>query len=187
MKKALTVLAIGAILVSIAFVSCQKNDNSAPPKTDTQVANFYTNNLSGLGTHFGWPSGNAFHLPSNIKIIGCMVAGDPGNKSSYKPPSKNLANLPIMLPKGVYTPYGLGTYVNIYAKLVNTSSHSYNLIIPSGLIMCDSIPGDTTVVDTTQGGIIIPPDTIPCPGGDTVRVCLKSFLPQSESSCTYFK
>ena len=173
MKKTLSAIVIGALLISVSFISCKKTSD-APDTSGNHVLNYYTGSLSGLGTHGGLPAGFAFAWPSNIKIIGYMTGGDPGSKTIFKLP-KNLKNIPSSLSKGNYTEYGIGTYVNVYMKLYNTNNTPYQLIIPSGVIMCDSFPNDTTVVDTSQSGIIIPPDTINIPGSDTVGVCLKSF------------
>jgi len=174
MKKTLSAIVLGAFLISFALISCKKNSDPAPDNQNNIVANFYSTSLSGFGSHGGFPSGNAFALPHNIKLVGHMTGGIPGKFPGFKI-SKTIENIPSSLPKSIFTEYGLGTYVNIYMKLYNTSTSSYKLIIPEGVIMCDSFPNDTTVYDSTQTGIIIQPDTIDFPPTDTLSICLKSF------------
>jgi hypothetical protein len=174
MKKTLSAIAIGAFILSIVAISCKKNTDQSTPDNSNHQASFYTTSLSGLGSHGGVPSGNAFVLPTNIQLIGSMTGGLPGKSPIYEV-TKTIENIPSSLPKSVYTEYGIGTYVNIYMKLFNTSYSSYKLIVPAGVIMTDSLPNDSTVVDTTQGGIIIEPDTIVFDPRDTMNICLKSF------------
>ena len=177
MKKAAIVIILGGLVLSLAFISCKKDKDTTPNNNVTTQSVNLTTSLSGLGSHGGQPSGTPYHLPSNIKVIGSMVGGYPGSKTHFNYP-KSLENIQQYLasvPKSEYTEYGYGTYIDVYMKLRNTSNSAYSLIIPAGLIMCDSIPEDSTVTDTSQSGIIIVPDTIVIPGGDTVGICLKSF------------
>jgi hypothetical protein len=171
MKKHLILsLALGFIL-SLVMVSCKKHTDNTPPSIPYKPLT--STSLAGLGQHIGTPVGTTFALPSFIKMVGHLYGGVPGKSSIMYP--KTEAGLKALLgassEKTSYTDYGYGTYVNIYTTLVNTSSSSYKLIIPAGLLMCDSIPAN----DTVQGGVIITDDTIPIGGGDTVNLCLKSF------------
>lgn len=171
MKKALSLLIIGGFVLSIIATSCKKEkDTPSNPISQTPI---YSTSLSGLGNHGGSPTGTAFVLPPNIKIVGSMTGG----YGSFKI-SKTIGNINSYLanaPKTNYDPHGIGTYVNVYFQLRNTASSTYNLIIPAGLIMCDSLPNDSIPDDTTQSGIIITDDTIVIPGDDTIGVCMSSF------------
>ena len=176
MKKALTVIILGGLALSLAFVSCKKDKDTTPVDNIT-TGTVLTTSLSGLGSHGGHPSGTPYFLPSNIKVIGSMVGGYPGSKLNFNYP-KSAENFQYYLastPKTYYTEYGYGTYVNVCMELYNSSNFPYELIIPAGLILCDSIPNDSTGSDTTQSGIIITPDTIIIPQKGTAKVCLKSF------------
>jgi hypothetical protein len=172
MKKILSSLVIGGFVLSFIATSCKKDTNNTPidPLSQTPI---HSTSLSGLGSHGGVPTGTAFVLPPNIKIVGSMTGGQPGFKVS-----KNIGNINSYLASTAKTDYqqhGLGTYVNVYFQLRNTANTEFKLVIPAGLIMCDSLPDDSIPDDTTQSGIIITDDTIVIPGDDTVGVCMSSF------------
>lgn len=174
MKKNLAAIVIGCIATGIIITSCKKKETEEPfiPPV-VNPAPVYSTSLSGLGAHGGLPSGTPYALPSNIKLVGSMYGGYYGGKSNQKT-DKSLVNLNYWLshkPKTDFTEYGYGTFVDVFMKLHNTSSSTYQLIIPAGVIMR---PGDS-IPDTTQSGLIIAPDTINIAGGDTIGVCLKSF------------
>ena len=48
-------------------------------------------------------------------------------------------------------------------------------VLPAGLVFCNKSENDSTPIDTCQTGIILVPDTITIPGGDTIEILLKSF------------
>jgi hypothetical protein len=182
MKKHFFLLLLLGFVLSVFVVSCKKDTD----KTGNGVNNPYvpptpqgpvlSSSLAGLGDHSGSPSGTAFHLPSNIKVLGHMYGGFPGKGDNFQYPktAEGLKALLASTPKTFWDEYGLGTFVNIYATFTNTNTTPTFLVIPAGLIMRDSL-NDSIPLDTAQGGIIIVPDTIIIRGGDTVNVVLKSF------------
>lgn len=176
MKKLLALLILGTMFLFVLMTSCSKEDNN---NGNNQIpAPTQSASLSGFGNHGGYPSGSPYALPTNIKLIGSMYGGTPPGFGRFFDDEKSLKNIDeyqASSPKLNYTEYGIGTYVDVYMVLFNNSNSPYNLIIPGGLILCDSTHGDTTSTDTTQSGIIIVNDTMHFRPMDTLGVCLKSF------------
>lgn len=158
-------------MLSIIVTSCKKD--SSNPSDQSSPTTIYSTSLSGFGSHGGAPTGTAFVLPPNIKIVGSLTGGQPGFKINKT--IGNINSYLASLAKTNYDQHGLGTYVNVYFQLRNTANVAFKLIMPAGLIMCDSLPNDTIADDTTQSGIIVTDDTIVIPGDDTVGVCMSSF------------
>lgn len=173
MKKLIVLIVTGGILSGFLFISCKKDKSSpATPAPPTQ-SNPVSTSLSGLGDHYGFPSGTIYHLPPNIRVIGGIYGGDPGKKGEKgagKPENK-----PYSLPKTNYTQFGYGTFVNCYTMLYNANNSEYMLIIPEGLIMMESLHSIPAPTDTAKSGLIITPDTILIGAHDTAAVCLRSF------------
>jgi len=134
MKKALILSVMGGFIISLALVSCKKDEKISDPTPVQPPVNVLTTSLSGLGFHGGQPSGASFILPSNIKIIGDITGGYYGGKSFVG--DKNKENFKTYLTslessKLDFTQYGYGTYVNLYMELKNTSNFSYDFEIPA--------------------------------------------------------
>jgi len=185
-KKLIQVI-LGGLFISLALISCKK-DKDTTPVDQLAPGAVLTSSLSGLGSHGGQPSGTPYILPSNIKIIGSMYGGYPGSGKAVFNSPKTIGNIQqylALMPKTEYTEYGYGTYVPVYMRLHNTSYSIYNLIIPAGLILCDSIPNDTIPGDTTQSGFIIAPLKITIPAGGTVDVCVQSFCMNTNFPAPY--
>lgn len=177
MKKLLTLFASGVILLFVVATSCNKDDNNLPP-ADQPAAPVLSTSLSGLGDHGGYPSGTPYVLPLNIKIIGSIYGGSPPGYCHYFDAPKTIKNIDefqSMNPKVDYEEYGIGTYVNIYMKLYNASNYPYKLRIPGGVILTDTIHGDTSSTDSTQSGFVIVPQFINFAPRDTMGICLKTF------------
>lgn len=153
-------------LALISFNACKKDDSSSnnkPPVVIEQTPGYHP---QGLGSNPGQPYGISYTLPNDIRLIGAITSSP--QKGIVNDKVAQLSDFTNFTPKADYVSYGSGTYVNLYVKLLNTSFQTKTLIIPAGLIFsCE----DTS----TQGGVIIQPDTIVIPGEDTVFCCLKSY------------
>ncbi len=176
MKKTLPFLFL--LSLAIFIVSCSKD--KTPPADVPAPGPVLSTSLAGFGTYGGTPSGTAFVLPSNVKLVGSILGGDPGKspfigKKTYQAWENFIANSP----KSNWVTHGLGVFVNLYMKLYNTSSSPTTFVFPAGLVFCNKSVDDSTVIDTTQTGIIIIPDTVTIPGGDTLDLILKSFCSNS--------
>ena len=185
MKKALILSVMGGFIISLALVSCKKDEKISDPTPVQPPVNVLTTSLSGLGFHGGQPSGASFILPSNIKIIGDITGGYYGGKSFVG--DKNKENFKTYLTslessKLDFTQYGYGTYVNLYMELKNTSNFSYDFEIPAGTILCNEDP-DTTDHDTTQSGFVIQTLKINIPANETVGILLNTFCLNLHFGC----
>ena len=160
-------------VVLIIFNSCKKDDSTnvnKPPVVVTPTTGYYP---QGLGSVPGKPYGIQYTFPSEIKLIGQITSFQ--QKGVIYDKLAQLSDFANFTPKSDYITYGSGTYVNLYVKLFNTNSQPKTLIIPAGLIFCCE---DTS----TQGGIIIQPDTIVIPGQDTAFCILKSYCTNAHKS-----
>ncbi len=188
MKKTLSFASLFFLVLFV--ISCSKDKN---PPVDVTVNTGLTASLAGFGSHGGTPSGVTYVLPNNIKVIGEIYGGFPG-KSGFvgKKTVEAWQNYIANAPKSNYITHGIGQYVDLYMKLYNTSSNASSFVFPAGLVFCNKSLNDSTVIDTTQSGIVIIPDTVTIPGGDTLLLCLKSFCsnlnfhaPNANSIYTY--
>ncbi len=175
MKKNLLFL----LLLSLVFVlaSCKK-DKSDPPADTPYVPTtpVLSTSLSGLGYNSGTPVGTAWAFPANVKVVGHILGGDPGKAAFLD--AKTIVNWESYTsntPKSNWETHGIGQFVYLYMKLHNTSNNPTSFIFPAGLLFCNDSTTDTIPLDTCQTGIIVIPDTVTIPGGDTVNLCLKSF------------
>jgi len=177
MKSKIYLFLAFLIVVAFAITSCKK-DKTTPPVDDTYVplAVNLSTSLQGLGANHGIPVGSAWAFPANIKVVGHILGGDPG-KAPYLgiKTVKSWDEYVENSPKTNWQIDGLGEFVFLYMKLHNTGTTSAKLIFPAGLVFCNDSTTDSTAVDTTQTGIIVVPDTVVIPGGDTLNLCLKSF------------
>jgi len=174
MKKSLLFLFLFSLLFIV--VSCKKDKTTTtvdPPYVP--VTPVLSTSLAGLGYHGGIPSGTAWTFPANIQVVGNIVGGDPG-KSPYigKKTIEAWENYSQNSAKTNWETHGLGMFVSLYMNLHNTSASPSTFIFPAGLLFCNRCCGDT-ITDTTQTGLVVVPDTVTIPGGDTLRLCLKSF------------
>jgi len=171
MKKIIYLLVISLVII---IVSCRKDK--------TTVINFVpvtpvlSTSMAGFGPNFGTPSGTAWNLPANIKVVGAILGGNPGKApfSGVKTQSA-WAVYESNSPKTDWVTQGLGEFVSLYMKLTNAGTSTATFVFPAGLVFCNSGNGDTTAVDTTQTGVIVVSDTVVVPVGDTVNLCLKTY------------
>jgi hypothetical protein len=175
MKKNLLFL----VLFSLIFVvvSCKKEKTNPPTDVPyVPVAPVLSTSLSGLGYNSGTPVGTSWAFPANVKVVGHILGGDPGKAAFLDAKTiVNWENYTSNLPKSNWETHGLGMFVNLYMKLYNSSASPTSFIFPAGLLFCNDSTTDTIVTDTCQTGIIVIPDTVNIPGGDTINLCLKSF------------
>lgn len=175
MKKSFLLVFLFSLL--IIAVSCKKDQTTTPPDdTYVPVKPVTSTSLAGFGNHSGIPVGTNWTFPASIKVVGNILGGYPG-KEAYTGEKNSASWLSYFAsqPKTNYETHGLGMFVNLYMRLTNTSSNPTTFIFPAGLVFCNDSSSDSTIVDTAQTGIIIVPDTITIPGGDTLNLCLKSF------------
>ncbi|MEI8201974.1 MAG: hypothetical protein WCH34_03120 [Bacteroidota bacterium] len=172
MKKTLPFLFLFSLVVF--FVSCKKD--KTPPADIPNTGTVLSTSLAGFGSYGGVPSGTPYVFPSNIKLVGEILGGNPGKspfigKKSIEAWQSYISNSP----KSNWVTHGLGEFVTLYMRLYNTSGNASTFVFPAGLMFTNKCPGDTTIIDTTQTGIIVIPDTVTVPGGDTLDLCLKSY------------
>ncbi len=160
--------------LSVVLVSCNK-DKTVAPEVNPLPGPTLTPSLSGFGAHGGVPSGSIFVLPSNVKQIGEIYGGLPGKSFTGSKTSGAWESFMSTMPKSSYVEHGIGEYVNLYMKLHNTSPNPTSFVFPAGLVFTNKSLDDSTVIDTAQTGLIVIPDTITIPGGDTSEILLKSF------------
>jgi hypothetical protein len=175
MRKTLSLL---FVICLVAFVvSCKKDKTTIDPEIPyTPIAPTLSTSLTGFGSHYGVPSGAAWAFPASIKVVGSILGGNPGKEAFADSKTyQNWENYVTLGEKTTWETHGLGVFVNLYMKLYNTSSNMVSFVFPAGLMFINDSTADTTVVDTAQTGIIIIPDTVTIPGGDTINLCLKSF------------
>jgi hypothetical protein len=161
-------------LVSTVFTSCKKE--TATPEITSITSVPYEAPLpapdpsatSGLGSHGGNPTGAAYQLPPDVKLIGEIRGGLMGGKS-FMIPSKD-QNGPAILKIGSddYTTYGTGMYVDLYATFQNTGSTGINMCIPGGLLFTDTS-------HYHQNGVLLQSVFITIEAGQTVNIHLKTY------------
>jgi len=190
MKNTFKFLFVTIAFSALLFNACKKEThelNVTPqgppygPQTDVFMA--------GLGTNPGYPTGNTFTLPINIKIIGDIRGGIEGksymiDKNTFKGP------FPYVQEEKSWVDYGTGTYVNLYIKFFNVLPTPSSVTIPGGLIFVDSADINEHI-GVYQKGFILQSITIPVPGLDTAFACIKAYclnhtlLPSSYSAIYY--
>ena len=163
--------------ISIAFVfilifnACHKDKDPQPTPAPTPTVNPY---LVGLGDHVGYPSGTAYNLPPSVQLVS-DIRGGSYSKGGVKKDKKNYKGpFPIDLVPKSWVSYGTGTYVDLYFKLYNTLTTDTVVIIPGGLIFCDSLDNDTSN-GMYQRGFILQNDTIHIQALDTAFVALEAY------------
>jgi hypothetical protein len=188
MKSRIYLLMAVIVAVSFTFTSCKKDKTETPPETPYVPIN-HGNTMAGLGSVHGFPTGTAFHLPSNITIIGSIRGGILGkdyqiDKDKYQGP------FPIVQSEKSWVDYGTGTYINLYIKFYNSLATPDTLTIPGGLIFCDSLD----IVDSLgiyQKGYILQALHVAVPAQDTAfahikAYCLNAHLMPSSYNAIYY-
>ena len=174
MKKTIHYLVLLVISLTIIMVSCMKDKTTVinyVPVTTT-----LSTSLAGFGANSGTPTGKVWAIPSNIKVVGKILGGNPGKASFSGIKTQSAwAVYEANSPKTDWITHGTGEFVNLYMKLTNSGTSPTTFVFPAGLVFCNSGSDDTTAVDTTQTGVIIVSDTVTVPVGDTVNLCLKSY------------
>ncbi|MEI6853479.1 MAG: hypothetical protein WCL06_11575 [Bacteroidota bacterium] len=187
MKKSFLLLFLFSLLIIVA--SCKKDQTTTPPDdTYVPIKPVTSTSLAGFGHNSGIPVGTNWTFPASIKVVGHILGGNPGKEAyagdkNYESWLSYFSNQP----KTTWETHGLGVFVNLYMKLHNTSANPTTFIFPAGLVFCNDSSTDSTVLDTAQTGVIVVPDTITIPGGDTLNLCLKSFCTNaSRHAPSYF-
>jgi hypothetical protein len=189
MKSKIYLFLAVIIAISFAFTSCKKEKNQSPPETPYIPLPHDVSSLAGLGPHHGYPTGTAFHLPSNITIIGSIRGGIQG-KNYFIDKDKYQGPFPYVQEEKSWVDYGTGTYINLYIKFYNSLATSATLTIPGGLIFCDSLD----IVDSIgiyQKGYIMQSLNIAIPAQDTAfahikAYCLNMHLMPSNYNAVYY-
>ena len=189
MKSKIYLILAVVIAFSFAFTSCKKDKTQTTPETPYIPLPTDVSSYAGLGTHHGFPTGTAFHLPSNIKIIG-SIRGGIQNKDYQIDKNKFQGPFPYVMPEKSWVDYGTGTYINLYIKFYNSLPTPSTFTIPGGLIFCDSLD----IVDSLgiyQKGYIMQPIDITVPAQDTAfahikAYCLNAHLMPSSYNAVYY-
>lgn len=171
-----------ASLCALVLVSCKKESpDSVLPPDNTPV-----NQLAGLGTTTGYPSGKKFDLPKGVSLVGYIRGGLSG-KAPYDKTYKGPFDLSS---KSTYADLGTGTYVNLYMTLYNANTNMVNFSMPGGLIFVDS--NDVYHHDPVyQKGYILQEVHLSIDPQDTAYIhlrayCLNHTLAPSSYSAVYF-
>ncbi|OPZ97190.1 MAG: hypothetical protein BWY70_01565 [Bacteroidetes bacterium ADurb.Bin408] len=184
-KYFFTIFLTSSIL--LLFNACQKEKNPQPTPTPTPTVNPY---LAGLGDHIGYPAGTPYTLPPVIHLVSDIRGGYYSKSSVIKKNKSYKGPFPINLIPKNWVYYGTGTYVELYFKLYNTLTTDTLVIIPGGLIFCDSLDNDTSN-GIYQRGFILQNDTIYIHAHDTAYVvleayCLNANLSASDYGAVYY-
>ncbi len=186
MKKLFCILIV-TFSTLLLFNACHKDKDPQPTPTPTPTVNPY---LAGLGDHVGYPAGTAYALPAAIHLVS-DIRGGYYSKSGVKKDKKTYKGpFPINLIPKSWVSYGTGTYVDLYFKLYNTLTTDTVVIIPGGLIFCDSLDNDSSN-GIYQRGFILQNDTIYILALDTAFValeayCLNAGLSGSDYDAVYY-
>ncbi len=162
------------ISLAIIILSCRKENPAVINYgATTQVL---STSLAGFGPNSGTPSGMLWALPSNIKVVGAILGGNPGKTPFFGVKSESAwTTYEYNSPKTNWVTNGLGEFVNLYMRLTNAGTSTTTFIFPAGLVFCNTGSNDTNAVDTTQTGVVVVSDTVVVHVGDTINLCLKSF------------
>jgi len=172
MKKFIFLTLSVFLLSALLFNSCKKEDVKDPKPQDNTPAINYN---AGLGDTPGYPVGTPYVLPQHVEIIGEIRGGLPsGNKQGGIDKVKYKGPFPTdLIPKN-WISYGTGTYVNLYITFYNTLGTDATLVLPGGLIFCDTLDSDTSN-GTHQRGLILQSVHIFLPALDTAFAHLRAY------------
>lgn len=127
---------------------------------------------SGLGTNQGVPAGTVFSLPAGLEIVGNIQGGYPSFLNVQPTANKEkmqFDNTAFSI-KTSSVQIGIGTFVNVYFDVLNTTPADINLVLPGGLVMPYAHHNSNY-----QSGFLVQNAEALIPAGDTVEVMLKSF------------
>ncbi|MBW7935640.1 MAG: hypothetical protein H3C71_00325 [Flavobacteriales bacterium] len=126
MKKLLFI----PVLLGLVMYSCSKNDDPIPAEQ-----------YAGLGDNGGTPLVTTVNVPSNIQIVSAYYGGNPEYRQAAPNFNKRDLGQSLTADKSIdadWTPYGTGTYVTIFVKMLSADGFPHTWDIPGGTIFCDT-------------------------------------------------